>query len=65
MPPAIKCPNCEQDEWLESPDLGYIPKLVVLDDDDGQYATDTENGIHLRVWRCNNCMYVMPFWEPD
>jgi len=33
--------------------------------DDGTYAADTNNGIHVRLGRCNNCMYSRQFWEPD
>jgi len=63
MPPKVMCPNCNQNEWLENPELSYLPKVIRMDD--GTYATDTDNGAHLRLWRCNNCMYVMQFWEPD
>ena len=63
MTPKIKCPNCQQNEWLEYKELSYLPK--VMKRDDGTYATDIDNGIHIRIWRCNNCMYVMHFWEPD
>ena len=63
VPPSTKCHNCGQKEWLESPELGYIPRLEK--DSEGRYMADTNNGVHLRVWRCNNCMYIMTFWEPD
>ncbi|MDH3204034.1 MAG: hypothetical protein OEL81_05090 [Nitrosopumilus sp.] len=63
MPPKIECPNCQQNEWLENPELNYFPRVNKMDD--GKYTADTENGIHVRLWRCNNCMYVMQFWEPD
>jgi hypothetical protein len=63
MTPKIKCPNCQQNEWLEYKELSYLPKIMKRDD--GTYATDIDNGIHIRIWRCNNCMYVMHFWEPD
>jgi len=63
MPPQIKCPNCNQNEWLENPELNYLPRVTKLEN--GAYASDTENGIHVRLWRCNNCMFVMQFWEPD
>ncbi|WP_428324508.1 hypothetical protein [Nitrosopumilus sp.] len=63
MPPKTVCPNCKQNEWLENQELGYLPRVIKLDN--GQYAADTENGTHVRIWRCNNCMYVMQFWEPD
>ena len=63
MPPKIQCPNCQQNEWLESPELNYFPRVSKMDD--GRYMSDTENGIHVRLWRCNNCMYIMQFWEPD
>jgi len=63
MPPKIQCPNCMQNEWLENPDLNYLPRVTRLED--GKYVADTDNGIHVKLWRCNNCMYVMQFWEPD
>ena len=63
VPPRIACPNCNQNEWLENPGLNYLPRVTKLDD--GRYASDVDNGIHVRLWRCNNCMYVMQFWEPD
>jgi hypothetical protein len=40
-----------------------LPQVVKLED--GKYVADAGNGIHVRLWRCNNCMYVMQFWEPD
>ncbi len=63
MPPRINCPNCQQNEWLENSELSYLPKVIQMDD--GKYVADTDNGIHVKLWRCNNCMYVMQFWEPD
>ena len=63
MPPKTRCPNCQQNEWLENPELGYVPRVLRMGD--GRYAADTDNGMHVRLWRCNNCMYVMQFWEPD
>ena len=63
MPPKITCPNCKQNEWLENPELSYVPQVIHMDD--GKYVADVDNGIHLGLWRCNNCMYVMQFWEPD
>ena len=63
MPPKIVCPNCQQNEWLENPELSYLPRVAKMDD--GKYVADTTNGTHVRLWRCNNCMYVMQFWEPD
>ena len=63
MPPLRPCPNCGQDEWLANDDLHYMPR--VRPDGRGRYAVDPQNGIHVRVWRCNNCLYVVQFWEPD
>ena len=63
MPPYGPCPNCGQDEWLASDGLHYMPRVVP--DDRGGYTADARNGVHVRVWRCNNCMYIMAFWEPD
>ena len=63
MPPKILCPNCQQNEWLENQELSYLPRVTKMDD--RRYVADTENGTHVRIWRCNNCMYVMQFWEPD
>ena len=63
MPPQMNCPNCQQKEWLENPELNYLPRVSQLDN--GQYVADTDNGIHVKLWRCNNCMYVVQFWEPD
>ena len=63
MAPKIPCPNCQEDEWLENNELSYLPQVVKLED--GKYVADAGNGIHVRLWRCNNCMYVMQFWEPD
>lgn len=63
MPPKTACPNCGQKEWLASGELSYLPR--VSRSGGGGYVADTKNGIHVRVWRCNNCMYVMQFWEPD
>jgi len=63
MTPKIKCPNCDQNEWLENPELNYLPKVIRMDD--GKYSVDADNGIHVKMWRCNNYMYVMQFWEPD
>ena len=57
------CPNCQQNEWLENAELNYLPKVTKMDD--GKYVADTDNGRHVKLWRCNNCMYVMQFWEPD
>jgi len=61
--PKIICPNCQQNEWLENAELNYLPKVTKMDD--GKYEADTDNGIHVKLWRCNNCMYVMQFWEHD
>ncbi len=61
--PKIKCPNCQQNEWLENAELSYLPKVTKMED--GKYVADADNGIHVKLWRCNNCMYVMQFWEPD
>ena len=63
MPPKIKCPNCQQNEWLENSELSYLPRVIRLED--GTYGADIDNGTHVKIWRCNNCMYVMQFWEPD
>jgi len=63
MAPKIKCPNCQQNEWLENNELSYLPTVMKMDDE--TYAADPNNGIHVRLWRCNNCMYVLQFWEPD
>jgi len=63
MAPKIKCPNCQQNEWFENNELSYLPTVMKMDD--GTYAADPNNGIHVRLWRCNNCMYVLQFWEPD
>ncbi|MDH3360871.1 MAG: hypothetical protein OEL56_01670 [Nitrosopumilus sp.] len=63
MPPKIPCPNCMQKEWLENPELNYLPRVTRLEN--GKYVADTDNGIHVKLWRCNNCMYVMQFWEHD
>jgi len=52
MPPKIKCPNCQQNEWFENNELSYLPTVMKMDD--GTYAADIENGIHVRLWRCNN-----------
>ena len=65
MPPKGSCPNCGQKEWLEHPKLHYFPRISRSDDDNGRYVADASNGIHVTIWRCNNCMYIMPFWEPD
>jgi len=43
--------------------LNYLPKIIQMKD--GKYAIDADNGIHVKSWRCNNCMYVMQFCEPD
>ena len=40
------CPNCQQNEWLENPELIYLSKVTKLDD--GQYVADTDNGIHVQ-----------------
>lgn len=63
MPPKIPCPNCGIKEWLENVELNYMPRVIHLKD--GNYEADVKNGIHVRTWRCNNCMYIMQFWEPD
>ena len=63
MPPKISCPNCMQNEWLENPELNYLPRVTRLEN--GKYVADTDNGIHVKLWRCNNCMYIMQFWEHD
>ena len=63
MAPKTNCPNCGQSEWLENPVLNYLPQVRKLDDE--SYALDTENGVHVKLWRCNNCLLVMQFWEPD
>ncbi len=63
MSPRIKCPNCQQNEWFENSELSYLPRVNRTED--GKYVADTDNGIHVKLWRCNNCMYVMQFWEPD
>ena len=62
MPPANVCPNCGEKEWLESPSLHYMPRLH---SDEKGYSAELENGVNVSVWRCNNCMYIMQFWEPD
>ena len=54
MTPKIPCPNCQEDEWLENNELSYLPQVVKLEN--GKYVADAENGIHVRLWRCNNCM---------
>ena len=63
MPPKINCPNCQQNEWFENNELSYLPRTTKLDN--GEYVADIDSGIHIRIWRCNNCMYIMQFWEPD
>ena len=63
MTPKINCPNCQENEWLENNELSYLPTVMKLED--GTYAADATSGIHVRLWRCNNCMFVMQFWEPD
>ncbi len=63
MSPKIKCPNCQQNEWLGNAELSYLPKVTKMED--GKYVADADNGIHVKLWRCNNCMYVMQFLEPD
>ena len=63
MAPKIKCPNCQQNEWLENNELSYLPTVMKMDD--GTYAADPKNGIHVRLWRCNNFIYMLQFWEPD
>jgi len=63
MPPKVNCPNCKQKEWLENQGLTYHPKVGKTDD--GKYIADAANGFHVKTWRCNNCMYIMQFWEPD
>ena len=63
MGPKIHCPNCQENEWLENNELSYLPHVIKLED--GKYVADVKNGIHVRLWRCNNCMFVMQFWEPD
>ncbi len=63
MPPADACPNCGQNEWLGNPHIHYLPRLKKRAD--GSYRVDTYNGVHVKVWRCNNCLYVATFWEPD
>ena len=63
MPPRIPCPNCQQNEWLENTELNYFPRVTKLRSE--KYVADPENGIHVKVWRCDNCMYLMHFWEPD
>ena len=63
MGPKIHCPNCQENEWLENNELSYLPHVIKLED--GKYVADAKNGIHVRLWRCNNCMFVMQFWEPD
>ena len=63
MAPKTACPNCGEKEWLENPDLHYFPR--VNRSEDGRYVADASNGVHARIWRCNNCMFMMPFWEPD
>ena len=63
MTPKIKCPNCQQNEWFENNELSYLPTVMKIDD--GAYVADPNNGVYIRLWRCNNCMYVLQFWEPD
>ena len=63
MSPRIKCPNCQQNEWLENTELNYLPRVTKMKNE--KYVADTDNGIHIKLWRCNNCLYVMQFWEPD
>ena len=36
MPPLIKCPNCQQNEWLESSELNYLPRVSKMID--GKYG---------------------------
>ena len=63
MAPKINCPNCQENEWLENNEFSYLPTVMKLDD--GTYAADATSVIHVRLWRCNNCMFVMQFLEPD
>ena len=63
MPPKGPCSNCGANEWLENIELNYIPRVIQLGN--GKYEADIKNGIHVRTWRCNNCMLLMQFWEPD
>ncbi len=63
MSPRIRCPNCQQKEWLENPYIHHLPRALQLSD--GKYVVDVNNGINIKIWRCDNCMYVMQFWEPD
>ena len=63
MPPRIACPNCQQKEWLQNSGLNYFP--MIRRTDDGTYVVETDNGVNVNLWRCNNCLYMMAFWEPD
>ncbi len=47
MPPRIKCPNCQQNEWLENSELNYLPKVTQTED--GKYVADIDNGIHVKL----------------
>ena len=59
MGPKIHCPNCQENEWLENNELSYFPHVIKLTD--GKYVADTKNGIHVRLWRCNNCIVYVHF----
>ena len=47
MPPLVRCPNCSQNEWLESSELNYLPRVSKMTD--GKYGADTNNGIHVKI----------------
>lgn len=63
MPDPAPCPHCGRSEWLPSDGLYYLPRT--RPNERGEHEADLRNGINVRVWRCDNCLYVMTFWEPD
>ena len=61
MAPKNKCVNCGAADWLHNDRVSYIPEVTGRSDT----RTDTSDGLHVVVWMCKSCWYLMPFGSRD
>ena len=58
MGPNGKCINCGANDWLASDRVSFIPKV-------GAKGSDAAEGLHVSVWMCKKCWYMMFFGTTD
>ena len=61
MAPKSKCTNCGSNDWLQSDRLSYIPPVA----GSGDSPSDAPDGLHVVIWMCKSCWYLMPFGSSD